>query len=145
MIVPLLLVFRSEEESWKSVVEPVFETLNNVVVAEAVEEPMAKSVVLVEPLLAWIENFAQGEEEATPIVPVTASAKLVEVAGSVPYRRLPMLSCLFPVVLAKKVSVPSPKLPYPVVMFPICVVVLYAPSKVLPYPEVMPTPDRNPT
>ena len=48
---------------------PVFEIEKRVVVAEAVEEPIAKSVVLVEPLLAWIENLAHGDEEATPSVP----------------------------------------------------------------------------
>ena len=58
MMVPLLLVLRSEEVSWKSVVEPVFEILKSVVVAVAVEEPIAKSVVLVEPLTALIENCA---------------------------------------------------------------------------------------
>ena len=34
------------------VVSPVLETLSKVVVADAVEEPMEKSVVLVSPLLA---------------------------------------------------------------------------------------------
>jgi hypothetical protein len=40
------------------VVEPVFEILKSVVVALAVEEPMAKSVVAVSVDQALMENFA---------------------------------------------------------------------------------------
>ncbi len=66
MTVPLLSVFSIEEGIWKSVVEPVLLTLKSVVVADAVELPMAKSVVAVSPLLALIENLANGDVEPTP-------------------------------------------------------------------------------
>ena len=52
-----------------AVVEPVFETENSVVVAEAVEEPIAKSVVLVEPSLPCTESCAYGDVEAIPMFP----------------------------------------------------------------------------
>ena len=45
----------------KSVVEPMLLTVKRVEVALAVEEPIAKSVVAVSPLLVWIENFANGD------------------------------------------------------------------------------------
>src|SRR6185437_8926715 len=53
-----------------SVVRPVFDTEKSVVVAEAVEEPIANKVVLVSPLLAWIANLLNGEVVATPMLPV---------------------------------------------------------------------------
>ena len=46
-------------------------TLKSVVVADAVEEPMAKSVVLAEPLFAWMENLAHGDVVAMPTLPVS--------------------------------------------------------------------------
>lgn len=52
-----------------AVVDPVFETENSVVVAEAVEEPIAKSVVLVEPSLPCTESCAYGDVEAIPMFP----------------------------------------------------------------------------
>ena len=67
-------------------------TLKSVVVALAVDDPMAKSAVLVEPLLAWRENVANGDEVAIPKAPVVGSWKAVQVAGTVPKRKLPMLS-----------------------------------------------------
>ena len=51
------------------VVVPLFEMEKSVVVEFCVEEPIAKSVVRVEPLLAWIEESANGEVEATPTLP----------------------------------------------------------------------------
>jgi hypothetical protein len=42
-------------------------------VADCVEEPIAKSVVLVEPLFAWIPNIANGLEVAMPKVPVVGT------------------------------------------------------------------------
>src|SRR3990167_7990790 len=42
---------------------------NNVVVALAVEEPMAKRVALVSPFWAWSENLANGEVVPTPVLP----------------------------------------------------------------------------
>lgn len=65
-----------------AVVEPVFETEKRVVVAVAVEEPIAKSVVLVEPLFAWIANCAHGDVEAIPTVPLPKTRK-VEVPSEV--------------------------------------------------------------
>src|SRR5262249_28406905 len=49
-----------------SVVVPVLETLNKVVVPVCVEEPMAKRVVLVEPFTACTESCANGELVPTP-------------------------------------------------------------------------------
>ena len=83
------------------VVEPVLSTLNSVVVAVAGDEPMANSVVLVEPSLAWREKVANGDDVATPNAPVVGSWKAVEVAGTVPNRKLPMLSWLLAVALGK--------------------------------------------
>jgi hypothetical protein len=71
-MVPLALVVRSELASPESVVAPVLETLNSVVVAEAVEEPMAKSVLFVLPSYACTESFANGEVVPTPTFPVVA-------------------------------------------------------------------------
>ena len=105
-----------EEAVPRSVEVPVLSILKSVVVAEAVEEPMAKSVELVDPLLAWTDNVPHGEDEATPIVPVVGSLNAVVVAGSVPYTKLPMLSWLFPVTEGKKSSLPRPIFPSPVVM-----------------------------
>ena len=45
---------------------PVLLTLNSVVVALAVELPIAKSVELVSPLLAWMESLANGEVVPMP-------------------------------------------------------------------------------
>ena len=84
-----------------SVVVPVFDTEKSVEVAEAVDEPMAKRVVAVSPLLAAIENLANGELVPIPMLPAVGSLKPVEVAGSVPKTRLPMLSWLLAVVEAK--------------------------------------------
>ena len=69
----------------------MLETANRVVVAVAVEEPIANSVVLVAPLFAWTESNPYGELVAIPNVPVVGSVNAVEVAGSVPKRRPPML------------------------------------------------------
>jgi len=44
-----------------SEVEPIFDTEKSVVVADAVEDPIANSVVAVSPLLAATENLANGE------------------------------------------------------------------------------------
>lgn len=52
-----------------TVVVPVFETLKSVVVAFAVDEAMANSVVLVAPLFACTESCANGVEVPTPNVP----------------------------------------------------------------------------
>ena len=71
---------------------PVFDIEKRVVVALCVEEPMAKRVVLVDPLLACTDSAPHGEEEATPMVPAVASANAVEVAGRLPKRSPPMLS-----------------------------------------------------
>ena len=46
--------------------EPVLETENRVLVALAVDEPIAKSVVFVSPAFAWTERFAYGVVEPNP-------------------------------------------------------------------------------
>src|ERR1044072_416144 len=74
-----------------SVVEPMFEMLNSVVVAEAVDEPIANSVVLVSPLLACTARRAYGLVEPTPNLPVAGK---MPVPIPVPYKRLPMSSWL---------------------------------------------------
>ena len=55
-------------ETVRLVVEarPVLETLKSVVVAFAVEDAMVKSVVVVSPLLAWMDNFVNGEDVPMP-------------------------------------------------------------------------------
>ena len=52
------------------VTAPVFEIENNVEVAEAVEEPIAKRVVAVSPLLACTESFAKGVVVPMPAFPL---------------------------------------------------------------------------
>ena len=102
MLIPLAMV-----------VEPVFETVKSVEVAVAVDEPIAKSIVAVSPLLVWIANFAKGVDEPIPIEPDIGRAKPVVVAGRVPKSKFPMLSWLFAVVDAKKMLEPKPTLPPP--------------------------------
>ena len=63
---------------------PVLRTVRSVVVAEAVDEPIAKSVVAVSPLLLWIESLAYGDEVPIPRAPDVGSVTTEEVAGSVP-------------------------------------------------------------
>ena len=82
---------------------PTLSTENSVVVAEAVLEPIANNVVLVEPLFAWTDSFAHGEEDAIPIVPAVASVNAVEVAGRFPKSMPPMLRVLLLLALGKKV------------------------------------------
>jgi hypothetical protein len=69
-MVPLALVVRMVEGIWNKVVEPIFDTENNVEVAvPAVEDAMAKSVVgEPEPFVevAWMESCANGEEVPRP-------------------------------------------------------------------------------
>ena len=98
-------------ETTRLVVEarPVLETEKRVVVALAVEEPIANRVVLVEPLFAWTESFAHGVVEAMPIEPAVGSVNTpfepsvtVDVAGSVPNIRFPIESWLFPASLGRK-------------------------------------------
>src|SRR3989338_1937861 len=74
-------------EKLPPVMRPVFETEKSVAEAEAVVEPMAKSVVLVSPLLLWIENLANGELVPTPMEPEVGRLKEVDVAGNVPFAK----------------------------------------------------------
>lgn len=102
------------------VVEPVLSMLKSVVVAEAVDEPMAKRVVAVSPLLVWMPNLANGVVEPMPREPVVGRVSVVAdvVAGSVPKRMLPTLRKLYEpddVALARK---PIVILLDPVVMLP---------------------------
>lgn len=93
------------------VVEPVLEMEKSVEVAETVDEPIAKRVVAVSPLLVCIANLEKGLEVPMPKEPEVGSAKAVEVAGTVPYIRLPMLSWLLAVADGKKVLLPMPMFP----------------------------------
>ena len=81
----------------EAVVEPVLDIEKSVVVADAVEEPIAKSVVLVEPLFAWIERLANGEVVLMPTNPVesnrTFSRLFIAIAiWSVPGAKKPVLA-----------------------------------------------------
>src|SRR5581483_9409823 len=114
--VPLPMVEEAVALKLKIVARPVFEMLNSVVVALAVEEPIANNVFAVSPLLVWIANFANGELVPTPILPEVGSLNAVEVAGTVPNRKLPMLSWLLAVVDGKNMFEPMPMLPPPEVM-----------------------------
>lgn len=120
-----------------AVVEPVLLIEKRVVVAVAVDEPIAKSVVLVEPLFAWIANSAQGDEEAMPIVPVVGSANAEVVAGSVPKMSEPMLRELVAVEDVAKILLPIRMLPVPVVRL---LAVCEAPITMLAKPEVIAEP-----
>jgi hypothetical protein len=73
---------------------PVLEMEKSVVVADAVEEPMAKRVVAVSPLLLCIESLAYGEEVPMPRAPEVGSWNVVAVvvAGMVPYMKLARLN-----------------------------------------------------
>ena len=120
-MVPLLSVLSSDEESWKSVVEPVFDIEKIVEVADAVEEPMAKSVVAVSPLLVAIESLANGEEVPMPIEPEVGSLKAVEVAGRLPKSIPPILRALTAVDEVAKLLLPINILFHPVVrLFEVC-------------------------
>ena len=80
----------------------MLETEKSVVVAEAVEEPMAKSMVLVSLLLAWTESLAKGEVDAMPTLP---EESVVPVPSSlVPKMRLPMLRVLLEVTAGASTS-----------------------------------------
>ena len=100
---------------------PTLFTEKRVVVAEAVEEPIANSVVLVEPLFAWTESVAQGVVDAMPIEPVVGSFALVPpkvtvvVAGNVPKRKLPMFRVLLEVVAGRSALNPMAMLFEPTV------------------------------
>ena len=113
---PLLEPTMPEPKS-AMVVEPVLETEKSVVVAVAVEEPIAKRVVAVEPLFACTANFANGEEVATPRVPVVGSTNCVEVAGRRPKSKPPILSALLMVDEVANVLLPMTMLLLPVVRF----------------------------
>src|SRR6185437_4301220 len=114
---------------------PVLSIEKSVVVAAAVDEPMAKSVVAVSPLFDWIANFANGVDVPMPIAPeIGSGSELADVvAGSVPKIRLPMESWLFPEALGKSVLNPMPILfEAPVVILPPALA--GAPRSVLSFP-----------
>src|SRR6185312_9047207 len=92
MFTPLLIV-----------VEPVLETEKRVVVAPEVEDAIVKALLKndVSPAFREIANLPNGVVVPMPIEPLVGSLKSVVVAGSVPKRRLPMLSCRFFVDEAK--------------------------------------------
>lgn len=81
MFTPLLIV-----------VEPVLETLKSVVVADAVEDEIWNAVVSVPPALSAIPKRDVGDVVPMPIVPAVGSDQPVEVAGSEPKMRFPILS-----------------------------------------------------
>src|SRR4051812_26509250 len=86
---------------------PEFVIERSVVVPAEVEEEMAKSRRLVSPLFEAMVNFAHGVEVPMPILPLVGSAKLVDVAGNMPKRRLPILSWLL-LVLAEGKNIFEP-------------------------------------
>ena len=114
---PLALVVRSAEARLV-VMAPVLETEKSVEVAEAVDEPMAKRVVAVSPLLVCIESLAYGDEVPIPRAPDVGSTNVEAevVAGSVPKTKLPRLNWLLAVALGKRVLKPIPMLLPPVVI-----------------------------
>ena len=57
------------ESRFVAVTSPVLETEKSVVVADAVEEAIAKSVPLTSPSNAWTESLDHGEEVPTPRLP----------------------------------------------------------------------------
>jgi hypothetical protein len=75
-VIPLgLTERRAHGEVLAMLTSPVLETLKSVVVAEAVEEPMAKSVLFVLPLNACTESFANGEVVPMPRFPEASMRK----------------------------------------------------------------------
>ena len=71
MMVPFALVLRRDDETWKSVVEPMLLILKRVEVApELVVEESAKSVVFTDVDAAWSERSAYGEVVPRPRFPV---------------------------------------------------------------------------
>src|SRR5512146_40360 len=83
-VIARLVVVAAPPVSVVYVARPAFEIEKSVVVAAAVDEPTAKRVEVVSPLLVWMENFAKGEEVPMPIVPEVGRAKAVVVAGRLP-------------------------------------------------------------
>src|SRR5262245_44957068 len=66
-MLPLLSVSSASEQLVIVVlIVPVLEIAKSVVVADAVELPIANRVLAVSPLLAWIESLANGDEVPTP-------------------------------------------------------------------------------
>ena len=56
-------------ERFRAATRPVLSMLNSVVVAVAVEEPMANNKVFVSVARAWIESLAKGLVEPRPRLP----------------------------------------------------------------------------
>jgi len=108
-------------ERFNAAARPVLLTLNKVEVADAVEDPMANSVVAVSPLLVWIANLANGELVPTPSEPLVGSENAVAVsfaAGSdAPKMKLPMLSWLLADADATSALYPIVMLLEPEVLF----------------------------
>ncbi len=71
-VVAAEILLKVEVERPALVMTPVLLIAKSVEVALAVEEPIAKSVVLVEPLLAWISNSANGDVLPTLVLPFPA-------------------------------------------------------------------------
>ena len=69
-VVTLMPLLKVEVAPPCCVSAPVFDIAKSVVVADAVDEPIAKSVVFVSPLFAWSESFANGEVVPRPKLPV---------------------------------------------------------------------------
>src|SRR6185312_4082425 len=89
---------------------PVFVTAKSVDVAVAVEEEMINRFLpgRTAPLLAESARSPNGVVVPMPIAPEVGSLKAEEVAGSVPKKRFPILSCWLPVELAKNTLFPMP-------------------------------------
>ena len=108
----------AEVKAPEAEIAPVFDTEKSVEVADAVEEPIAKSAVSVEPLFACIESFAYGEEVAIPIAPVVGRVKAVVVAGSVPKTSPPMLRLPSTEVFGSNTLAPMRRLRFPFAFVP---------------------------
>src|SRR3989338_9997032 len=103
MMVPFASVFNREEGIWKSVVEPMLETVKRVEVALEVELPIAKSVLFVVPFSACTARYAYGDVVPMPtLAPIkVATVGLVCVeeatyAAIVPRLNIPEMPTLNP-------------------------------------------------
>src|SRR3989344_4919151 len=101
MMVPFASVFHNDDGTRNSVVEPMLFTEKRVEVALAVDDPTAKSVVLVSLSFACTESFAKGVVEPTPNFPATEATVVVPVTVSVP------LTVVTSVIASPRVVLPS--------------------------------------
>jgi hypothetical protein len=130
----------------------VLEILKRVEVAEAVEEPMAKRVVAVSPLLALMESFANGVVEPTPTLPAPGlisvfppNGFITKSAAAPVVKAIPCMNPLFaPVLFPTPISTPEDDCDGET---PICTTAVFTVAEVLPprierseFGDVVPTP-----